>query len=121
MALDGGAERDAGMLRARLTATDLANEVAERELEGLWARAWDAAALLRERSEDIEALELLGYAGRKEFWELEGHLRSEEVSHHDAWCEMEAGLRAEEVEAREMEARAEDLFEEVLKLKNINR
>ena len=71
MALDGGAERDAGMLRARLTATDLANEVAERELEGLWARAWDAAALLMERSEEIGALEASGYAGRKEIWAME--------------------------------------------------
>ena len=104
-----------------LTDAELMKATVTRELEGLLVPALDAVALLGERSEDIEALELLGYAGRKEFWELEGHLRGEEVSHHDAWCELEAGLRAEEVEAREMEARAEDLFEEVLKLKNINR
>ena len=114
-------ESDAGRSRARLTAAELTNEVMARELKGLRARESDAASFLGERSEDIEALELLGDAGRKEFWELEGHLRNEEVSHHDAWCKLEAGLRAKEVEAREMEARAEDLFEEVLKLKNINR
>ena len=114
-------ESDARRSRARLTAAELTNEVMARELKGLRVRASDAVALLGERSEDAEVLELLGDAGRKEFWELEGHLRDEEASHHDAWCELEAGLRAEEVEAREMEARAEDLFEEVLKLKNINR
>ena len=71
MALAGGVEMDAGMLRARPTAKDLANEVAARELEGLWVRAWDAAALLRERSEEIRVLEASGDAGRKEVWAME--------------------------------------------------
>ena len=36
--LAGGVERHAGMLRARLTAADLANEVAARDLDGLQMR-----------------------------------------------------------------------------------
>ena len=46
----------------RLAAADLTKEVAEGEMKGLRARALDAAALLGERSEEIEALEALGDA-----------------------------------------------------------
>ena len=50
----------------RLTATEPTQEVMVREMEGLWVRAPDAAALLREEwSEEMEVLEVLGDAGRK--------------------------------------------------------
>ena len=71
-------------MRTRLAAAKLTKEVAERELEGLQARASDAPALLRERSNEIEGLEALGDAGRKEAQALEGRLRKEEALHRES-------------------------------------
>ena len=57
-----GVESNAGRPQLRLTAVELTKEVAARDLERLWARASDTAALLGERYEEIEALAASGDA-----------------------------------------------------------
>ena len=73
----------------------------------------DAATFLGERSKEIEALEASGDAVRNEVWAPEGRLREEEALHR----ELQASLYSGEEEARELEARAEGLSEEALKLR----
>ena len=69
------------MLRSRLNAAELTKEIAGREMEGMRARASDAAALLGERSEEIKVLEALGDTGSKEVRALEGRLCKEDSLH----------------------------------------
>ena len=116
-ALADGAESGAGMSRARFTAAELTKEVATRELEGLRARGTDAATLLGESSEEIEELEALGDVRRKEVRALEGRICKEETLHRKSRIDMEAGLCAKEEEICELEAGAEGLSEEALKLR----
>ena len=55
-----GSRPPAKRSQARLTITELTKEVPAKELQGLRVRASDAAALLGERSEEIEALDASG-------------------------------------------------------------
>ena len=103
-------------LQASLTAAELTKEVTADDLEGLRAQALDAVALLGESSKDIEAMEASGDAGHKEVWGLEGRLLEEETFHCKLRREPEAGLCAGEEEARKLDAMADGLLEEALRL-----
>ena len=84
-----GAENNVGRSYVRLTAAELTEEVAARDLEGLW-----------ERVLDVNVLEALEDAGRSEVQALEGNLR-------ESRRELEAGLCTRGEEARELDARAD--------------